>query len=136
MRRIADPAAHRQNLFQRAREMLAPKGGGNGLLEELAAAWMIEPQHDFIASVNGLEAVVAWCQRHQISPAQLERAKLSEATLIDLAHAITDAHLVHVQEQVTAFQELFRSPSIRHVSTEALLTTVSMSLSTPLRSVP
>jgi uncharacterized protein (TIGR00730 family) len=121
VRRIDDRREHRQRLLQRAHEMLVPPHGGNGLLEELAAAWRVESQRGFVASVNGPEAVVAWCQRNAIDPASLRQAGMSRRVLDELAQVIADAHLVHVEEQEQAFSQLFGASHVRRIETDTLL---------------
>ncbi len=121
VRRIADRQAHRQRLLQRAHEMLVPPQGGDGLLEELAAAWRHPSQRDFVATVNGPEAIVAWCQRHDVDPATLRHDALSRKVLDELAEAIADAHVVHVDEQEAAFARLFGAPGVHRVFTDTLL---------------
>ncbi|WP_082568934.1 TIGR00730 family Rossman fold protein [Rhizobacter sp. Root1221] len=118
VRLIGDRQAHRQRLLHRAHQMLSPPLGGPGLLQELAAAWHIEAQRAFVASVNGPEAVVAWCQRHGIDPADLPRKGLSQQVLDELAEAIADVHLEHAEDQERAFLQLFRNQEIRRFPAE------------------
>lgn len=109
-----NPQTHRQNLLQRAKEMLSPPQHKEGLLEEIAAAWHITEQRNFVSSINGPEAVLAWCQQNNLPPANLPSLRNDVEAVDELASTIADAHLIHAEEQQQAFASLFGQDKTTH----------------------
>jgi adenylate dimethylallyltransferase len=104
---MGDRDAHRQRLAARARRMLCPPPGVPGMLEELARAWRYGEQRPFVASVNGPEAIVRWCEEHGTAPADLAGRELPPGVLGEIVDAVTDAHLEHGDDQEAAFAAMF-----------------------------
>lgn len=94
-----DAGVYRQRLLERARRMLRPPGGGRGIIEELAAAWRRPEHRTFVTSINGLEAIVGWCARHDIDPGSLADHEREPAVHDELAEAIAWRHAAHGWEQ-------------------------------------
>lgn len=134
VRRITDQQAYRAGLVDRARDMLDPPEPADGMLEELAAAWRVEDQRPFVATINGPEAVLAWCAARGCDPEELLRrvrppdsatlSRLSdsqrERILTELSQAVADAHLEHGREQQAVFKELFGPPQAPRFPTTPL----------------
>jgi uncharacterized protein (TIGR00730 family) len=104
---MGDEVAHRRRLAARARQMLAPPSGAPGLLEEFATAWNNPSQRSFLASINGLEAIVQWCHRRSVDPIDLVQRELPPAVLHELVDAVTQVHFDHGKEQIAAFAAMF-----------------------------
>lgn len=104
---IRDGATYEKGLRARARQMLQPEAGRTGMLDELAAAWKHEEQRPFIASINGLEAILEWCDEHGATPQSLVEPDLPESVIDDLVTAIGRWHAVHGREQEETFSEIF-----------------------------
>jgi uncharacterized protein (TIGR00730 family) len=107
MMTMGDEAAHRKRLAARARQMLAPPSGAPGLLDEFAGAWKDPAQRSFLASINGLEAIVQWCHRRAVDPVDLVQRELSPAVLDELVDAVTKVHFDHGKQQMAAFAAMF-----------------------------
>lgn len=114
---IGERGQHWQRLRSRAREMLAPANKQPGLLQELSRAWQHVPQRSFVAGINGFEAVISWCQRHGLDPAEIGDQLPAERGMAELAAEIANAHMDHSLEQETAIQDLFGKPKNRHSPT-------------------
>jgi len=111
---MGERGQHWQRLRSRAREMLSPANKQPGLLQELSKAWQQVPQRPFVAGINGFEAVISWCQRHGVDPAEVGEQPPSERGMDELAAEIANAHMDHSLEQEAAIQELFGKPKNRH----------------------
>ncbi|QKV73827.1 isopentenyl transferase family protein [Amycolatopsis sp. Hca4] len=97
--RTPEARAYWRRLRERARRMLRPPGGGRGIIEELASAWRLPEHRNFVTSVNGLEAIVDWCARHDVDPGSLAGPDLEAAVHEELAEAIAWRHAAHGWEQ-------------------------------------
>lgn len=105
---MPDRDSYLATLTDRARAMLAPVPPGKSLLEELAAAWQVTQARGFVASVNGLEAALDWCEEYSIDPAGLGCFDVPEKLKERLAHLIAVRHLEHGMVQDSVFTDLFR----------------------------
>ncbi|WP_067904949.1 isopentenyl transferase family protein [Nocardia vaccinii] len=99
---LRDESTYLDRLRERALRML-----GNGMLEEFAAAWQHTRQRRFVASINGFEALVQWCEQTQTDPRDLAGITAGEPTGLELAERIAQAHAEHGREQYAAFTDLF-----------------------------
>lgn len=113
---LGNRGEHWRRLRSRAMKMLGPADGQPGTLQELSHAWQYKTQRAFIATVNGFEAILAWCQRYGIDPGRVGELPLSERELAELAAGIADAHLDHGLEQDEVLRSLFGELAIRHVT--------------------
>jgi adenylate dimethylallyltransferase len=114
---LANRGEHWRRLRSRAMEMLNPGDGQAGTLQELSHAWQYEQQRAFVATVNGFEAILAWCERYGIDPGRVGELPLSERELAELAAGIADAHLDHSLEQDAVLRGLFGASAIRRAAT-------------------
>jgi len=89
---ISDEVEYRLRLFTRAREMLSPSTGRPSMLDKLAMAWKNKSQRDFIASINGFEAVLEWCCRNGVEPAGLA-GKCISTGLLDAVRVLAGGKL-------------------------------------------
>ncbi|WP_330256937.1 isopentenyl transferase family protein [Nocardia sp. NBC_00565] len=80
---------------------------GDGMLDEFAAAWQHTSQRRFVASINGFEALVQWCEQTETDPRDLAGITLDEPVAIELAQRIAQVHAEHGHEQYAAFTDLF-----------------------------
>ncbi|WP_394617191.1 isopentenyl transferase family protein [Lentzea sp. JNUCC 0626] len=109
--RVLEPldwSAHLTRLRARSEQMLR-----NGMLDEIAKAWQHQAQHAFVASINGPEAVLAWCGETSTRPEDLPHAE--EAEVAELAKRVALVHFEHSYEQRDVFSQLFgrsHSPSL------------------------
>ncbi|MEJ2425094.1 MAG: TIGR00730 family Rossman fold protein [Candidatus Thiodiazotropha sp.] len=104
---IKDRGRHWQRLHARAMKMLCPDDGRPGTMQELSHAWRYDQQRTFVSSINGFEAILAWCQRNSIDPSDLGEHPPTKQGLADLAAAIANAHMDHSLEQEATFRKLF-----------------------------
>lgn len=108
---LGERGEHWFRLRTRAMNMLSPNDGQPGILQELSHVWQYDRQRTFIASINGFEAILAWCRRNSLDPADLGGHPLSKQGLADLAAEIANAHMDHSLEQEAALRELFGEPT-------------------------
>jgi tRNA A37 N6-isopentenylltransferase MiaA len=111
---ISDEAEYRHRLFARARSMLMPELGRPGMLRELEDAWRNELEREFVASINGFEAILAWSYKHSFSPAHLTSIKLDAEMLDELTWMVVDAHAEHGVEQQREFCRIFARRPVRN----------------------
>jgi uncharacterized protein (TIGR00730 family) len=108
---IKDRGQHWQRLRSRAMKLICPDDGRPGTVQELAYAWKHEQQHSFVATINGFEAILAWCHRNATNPSELAQQPLSVQSQADLAAEIANAHMAHSLEQEMKMCDLFESAS-------------------------
>jgi adenylate dimethylallyltransferase len=101
------PDHHWCLLRNRAEKMLSPDNGDSSLLTELSQVWRIANQRPLIATVNGFEAVLSWCDRNAVDPLTLSEERLTVLQLSEIAADIATAHLDHALEQEATFLKLF-----------------------------
>ncbi|WP_040691549.1 isopentenyl transferase family protein [Nocardia vinacea] len=99
---LRDESTYVDRLRDRALRML-----GNGMLEEFAAAWQHTRQRRFVASINGFEALVQWCEQTETDPRDLAAITPDEPVGIELAQRIAQVHAEHGHEQYAVFTDLF-----------------------------
>ena len=104
---LGNRVQHWRRLRARAEVMLSPDDGGAGILQEISRAWRHEKQRPFIASIVGPEAVLAWCERNGIDPAEVGERPLAERALAELAADITTTHLDYSLKQEAAMRDFF-----------------------------
>jgi uncharacterized protein (TIGR00730 family) len=112
---IGSRRQHWARLRRRAMEMLKPVNEQPGLLQELSQAWRHVKQRQFIASINGFEAVLTWCQRHGVNPEKVGDELPSEQGIFQLATEIANAHMEHSLEQEAAMKKLFNRLKIHNI---------------------
>lgn len=112
---MCERGRHWQQLRLRAMEMLTPADKKPGLLKELSQAWRHAQQRSFVASINGFEAVLAWCQRHGVDPAKIGEQHQSERVITEMASEIANAHMDHSLKQQSAMRNLFGESDNHHV---------------------
>jgi tRNA A37 N6-isopentenylltransferase MiaA len=99
---VPDDQAYLRRLRDRAQRMLR-----DGMLDELAKAWQHGPQRPFVASINGPEAVVKWCQDNAFAPADLPLLSPDGPEIAELADLVAQVHADHGHEQDAVFTQLF-----------------------------
>ena len=82
------------------------------MLDELAMAWKHDYQRDFIASIDGFEAVLEWCCRNSVEPAGLAGKCISTGLLDEISWMVADAHDEHGREQEEIFSSIFESTPV------------------------
>jgi adenylate dimethylallyltransferase len=103
---IPNPEAYWQRLLARARHMLRPAEGGPGIVVELAAAWCLREQREFVSSIKGLEVIIDWCAENGVAPESLGDHELDTVAIDQLATAITGVHTAYARDQEKTFAEL------------------------------
>lgn len=104
---LGERVQHWRRLRSRAEKMLRPDGGGTGILQEISQAWRYEKQRPFIASIVGPDAVLAWCERNGVDPAEVGERPLTERAIAELAADITTTHLDYSLQQEAAMRDFF-----------------------------
>jgi len=104
--RIPDPEAYQHRLLARARRMLRPAEGGPGMAEELAVAWRLREQREFVSSIKGLEVIIDWCAGNGVAPESLGDRELDPVAIDQLATAVARVHAAHGWDQEKTFAEL------------------------------
>ncbi|WP_433521300.1 isopentenyl transferase family protein [Nocardia pseudovaccinii] len=99
---LRDESTYLDRLRDRALRML-----GNGMLEEFAAAWQHTGHRRFVASINGFEALVQWCEQTETDPRDLVGITPDEPMAVELAERIAQVHAEHGHEQYAVFAHLF-----------------------------
>ncbi len=99
---VPDDRAYLRRLRDRAQRMLR-----DGMLDELAKAWQHGAQRSFVASVNGPEPVVKWCQDNDFEPMDLPLLAPDGPEIAELADLVAQVHADHGHEQNTVFTRLF-----------------------------
>lgn len=97
---IGNGPAHLARLHARAERMVR-----DGMLDEIAKAWQHHAQRPFVASVNGPEAVLRWCEETGTHPEDLPG--VDEAAIAELTERIAVVHHEHSIEQHEVFTHLF-----------------------------
>lgn len=97
---LTDERAHLDRLRTRAARMIA-----DGMLDEIAKAWQHHGQRSFVASVNGPEAVLAWCTETGLDPEDLPG--IHEDEVAEIAERVAVVHHEHSLEQHEVFTRLF-----------------------------
>jgi tRNA A37 N6-isopentenylltransferase MiaA len=97
---LTDERAHLDRLRTRAARMIA-----DGMLDEIAKAWQHREQRSFVASVNGPEAVLRWCEQNRVDPEDLPG--VDDAATAELAELVALVHHEHSLEQHEMFTRLF-----------------------------
>jgi adenylate dimethylallyltransferase len=95
-------AAYLDRLRARALRMLR-----GGMLDEFARGWQHVEQRDFVASINGLEALVRWCQDNRAQPPDLLGLAPNGSEMAELVELVAQAHAKHGHEQDATFTRLF-----------------------------
>ena len=111
--RPADNSQYLRALTSRAHVMLRPEPPLRSLLDELAELWRDPAKRPFAASVNGLEAVLEWCDKHSLDPQEATISHVPEGLLDELACLIALRHAEHGADQEKAFSELFSDLSMQ-----------------------
>ncbi|AMY56243.1 MULTISPECIES: adenylate dimethylallyltransferase Fas4 [Nocardiaceae] len=110
------PIPDRQHYFAqqcaRARQMLRGDSTGRNLLTELAEAWVLGDQHNFIASVAGLDCVLDWCATHSVTPEELANRDLTTEVLDELAASMGGRYVEHGVLQQEIFLRTFGAPGV------------------------
>ncbi|WP_207922781.1 isopentenyl transferase family protein [Micromonospora sp. KC606] len=104
---IVDRRQYRSRLRDRAYQMLRADAPATGMLGELAAAWRHTEQRAFVASINGFEAVLEWCDDRGVDPLTLSTRSFTHAELDEIADLIAHWHVEHGYEQEQVFSRLF-----------------------------
>ncbi|WP_158839544.1 isopentenyl transferase family protein [Saccharothrix deserti] len=105
--RMPDAETCRCRLRSRAERMLRPAVSVPGLLEEFAAAWRHPARREFVASVNGFDAVVLWCRQHDLDPCSVTDVLGDDRLVGSVADLVADLHAHHGREQDEVFAGLF-----------------------------
>jgi uncharacterized protein (TIGR00730 family) len=116
---IGTRGKHWQRLCLRARNMLSPTDTQAGMLQEFSYAWSHVKQREFVANINGFEAVLAWCKRNNVNPAEVGRQPLTERAITELVTEIANAHMDHSLEQEKAMENLFGKSTTHHLTAMA-----------------
>jgi uncharacterized protein (TIGR00730 family) len=104
---LGERVQHWRRLRSRAVKMLRPDDGRAGILQEISQAWRHEKQRPFIASIVGPEAVLAWCGRNGVDPAEVGERPLTEHAFGELAAEIATAHMDYSLKQEAAMRDFF-----------------------------
>ncbi|MGW8357717.1 isopentenyl transferase family protein [Streptomyces wedmorensis] len=75
------------------------------ILTELRQAWRHTEQRDFIKSILGFDALVAWCESRRISPLELPAA-LTASDIEDITTLLVGRAIAHARAQVKTFGAL------------------------------
>ncbi|MGQ4601143.1 isopentenyl transferase family protein [Nocardia sp. R6R-6] len=103
--RVLDPGSD-SDYFDRLRDR-ATRMIDAGLLDEFVTAWSHTAQRRFVASINGFEAIVQWCERTGTHPEDLLGVTNDDPVSAELADAVARAHAEHGHEQYAVFTSLF-----------------------------
>lgn len=99
---VRDGSAYLNRLRTRARRMLR-----TGMVGEFAKAWRHTEQRDFVASINGPEALVQWCHDNATHPDDMVDFRPESPEIAELAEQVAQVHAEHGHEQDEVFTRLF-----------------------------